>query len=170
MSKYETPDYDIVMREEEFEIRKYVDFFIVEYENKNDPEIKNGFGSLFKYISNDNEDNEKISMTVPVIREETGENKKMAFVVPGKYSDKIPKPNNSYLKTKKFEEGLFGSLRYPGFSNTAKELKMKNKLDQWLLEKGYRKQSNFMVASYNAPLVPPMLRRNEILVRILAVK
>lgn len=32
MSKYETPDYDILMKEEAFEIRKYGDFFIVEYE------------------------------------------------------------------------------------------------------------------------------------------
>ncbi|MCA9764780.1 MAG: heme-binding protein [Carnobacterium sp.] len=167
MSKYETPNYDIVLKEEEFEIRKYANFFIIEYENESDPEVENGFGSLFKYISNDNEKNEKISMTVPVIREETEQNKKMAFVVPGKYSDKIPEPNNSNLRIKKFEEGLFGSIRYSGFSSTTKEVKMKNKLEKWLLEKGYQKQSNFMIASYNAPLVPPMLRRNEILVRIL---
>ncbi|WP_414839133.1 SOUL family heme-binding protein [Carnobacterium sp. TMP28] len=166
MSKYETPNYDIVMKEEEFEIRKYADFFIVEYENSDDPEIKNGFGSLFKYISSDNEEKEKISMTVPVIREETGKNQKMAFVVPGKYRDKIPEPTNSNLTIKKFEEGLFGSIRYSGFSTTAKELKMKNNLEQWLLEKGYQQQSTVLVASYNAPLVPPMLRRNEILVRI----
>ncbi|WP_034551945.1 SOUL family heme-binding protein [Carnobacterium funditum] len=167
MSKYETPDYDIVMKEEEYEIRKYVDFFTVEYENSNDPEIRNGFGSLFKYISSDNKENEKISMTVPVIQEETQEKKKMAFVVPGKYRDQIPEPNNPNLKVKKFDEGLFGSIQYSGFSNQPKELKMKKKLEKWILEKGYQKQSNYMLASYNAPLVPPMFRRNEIWVRII---
>ncbi|WP_051237828.1 SOUL family heme-binding protein [Lacticigenium naphthae] len=166
MSKYETPDYATVIKEEEYEIRKYVDFFIVEYENSNDPEIRSGFGSLFKYISSDNKDNEKISMTVPVIQEETNGKKKMAFVVPGKYSDQIPEPNNPNLTVKKFAEGLFGSIRYSGFSNQSKESAMKKKLDRWIEEKGYQKQSNYMLASYNAPFVPPMFRRNEIWVRI----
>ena len=35
------------------EIRLYDDFFIVEYENQNDPDINYGFGTLFKYISKD---------------------------------------------------------------------------------------------------------------------
>ncbi|OJF94635.1 hypothetical protein AX762_01855 [Alkalibacterium sp. 20] len=87
MSKYETPDYDVVLKEEDFEIRKYVDFYIVEYENLNNEDSNSSFGTLFKYISSDNKANEKISMTVPVIQEETEEKKKMAFVVPEKYRE-----------------------------------------------------------------------------------
>ncbi|MDY0143087.1 MAG: heme-binding protein [Bacteroidales bacterium] len=167
MSKSETLDYDVLIKEDEFEIRKYLDFFIVEYENENDPDIMNGFGSLFKYISSDNKENEKISMTTPVIQEVTKEKKKMAFVVPGKFGENIPEPNNKNLKVKKFDEGLFGAIQYSGFSNKSKELKMKKKLEDWILEKGYISQSNYMLAFYNAPFVPPMLRRNEIWVRII---
>lgn len=166
MSAYETPNYDILLKEEEYEIRKYVDFFIVEYENTDDPEIKKGFGSLFKYISSDNEENEKISMTVPVIKDESSENTKMAFIVPEKYREQIPQPNNPNLKIKHFDEGLIASIHYSGFSNEKKESKMKDKLAAWILAKEYQKQSDYLVASYNAPFVPPMLRRNEILVRI----
>ncbi|MGB6179082.1 SOUL family heme-binding protein [Carnobacterium sp.] len=166
MSKYETPDYDVVMKEDEYEIRKYVDFFIVEYENIQDPEIRNGFGSLFNYISSDNKEDEKISMTVPVIQEVANKKKTMAFVVPEKYRNQIPEPNNPNLKVKKFDEGLFASIQYSGFSNESKELKMQEKLEQWVEKKGYQKQSNYMMASYNAPLVPPMFRRNEIWVRV----
>ena len=36
MSKYETLDYEVLLKEDEYEIRKYVDFFIVEYENIHD--------------------------------------------------------------------------------------------------------------------------------------
>lgn len=54
MSKYETPKCDILIKDNEFEIREYVDFFVVEYKNSNDPEIQDGFRSLFKYISNNN--------------------------------------------------------------------------------------------------------------------
>ena len=167
MSKYETPDYDILIKEDDYELRKYVDFFIVEYENKDDPEIKKGFDSLFKYISNNNKENEKISMTVPVIQEETTENKKMAFVVPKKYGHQIPEPNNSNLTVKKFDEGLFASIRYSGSSNKTKEIKMKKKLEEWIVKQDFQTESNYMFASYNAPFTPPMLRRNEILVRII---
>ena len=69
MSKYETLDYEVVIKENEYEIRKYLNFYIVEYENANDPDINNGFRSLFNYISSDNKENEKISMTTPVIQE-----------------------------------------------------------------------------------------------------
>ncbi len=166
MSKYETLDYEILIKEDEYEIRKYINFFVVEYEDSNDPEIKDGFGSLFKYISDDNKENEKISMTTPVIQEVTNEIKKMAFVVPGKYGEHIPEPNNPNLRVKKFDEGLFAALKYSGFSNKGKELKMMKKLEEWVLGKGYEIESNYMLAFYNAPFTPPMFRRNEIWVRI----
>lgn len=101
MSKYETLDYEVILKEEECEIRKYMNFFIIEYENENDPEINNAFGSLFKYISDDNKENQKISMTTPVIQEVNKEKKKMAFVVPKKFKEKAPEPNNPNLKVKK---------------------------------------------------------------------
>lgn len=166
MSKYESPDYEVLLKEDEYEIRKYVDFFIVEYENDMDPEINKGFGTLFNYISSDNKDSEKISMTTPVIQQMNKEVKKMAFVVPGKFGQQIPEPNNPNLKVKKFDEGLFGVIRYSGFSNDTKELKMKNKLESWILEKGYKIESDYMLAFYNAPFTPPMMRRNEIWLRI----
>lgn len=166
MGKYETPEYEVVMKEEAFELRKYVDFYIVEYENSEDPDVNSGFGTLFKYISSDNKANEKISMTVPVIQEQTNEKKTMAFVVPGKYSEHVPEPNNRNLKVKKFDEGLFAAIQYSGFPSTSKEARMRKKLEEWIQEKGYQKQSNFMLAFYNAPYTPPMLRRNEIWVRI----
>ena len=170
MSKYETLDYEVVIKENEYEIRKYLNFYIVEYENANDPDINNGFRSLFNYISSDNKENEKISMTTPVIQEVAKESKKMAFVVPGKFGENAPEPNNQNIKVKKFDEGLFGAIQYSGFSNKSKELEMTKKLEEWILEKGYEKQSNYMLAFYNAPFIPPMFRRNEIWVRIVNTK
>lgn len=85
MSQYETPDYDVLEKENGFELRKYRQFYIVAYDNRKDRNVNRGFRTLFKYISSENEDNEKISMTVPVIQEETEENRKMAFVAPKAY-------------------------------------------------------------------------------------
>ena len=166
MSKYETLDYKIVLEDQDIEIREYSNFLIVEYEDVNDPEIKEGFRSLFTYISDDNKDNKKISMTTPVIQEVTPKMKKIAFVVPKKFGDYAPLPNNPNLKVSKFEKGLFAVIRYSGFSSDAKESKKKKKLETWILENKYERQSNYMLASYNAPFSLPMLRRNEIWVRV----
>lgn len=162
MSKYETPDYDVLLKEDEYEIRKYSGFNIVEYESLD--ENTSGFRYLFKYISDDNKESKKISMTVPVIQEK---NNKIAFIVPEEFADKVPEPNNPKINIKKFDEGLFGVIRYSGLSNDAKELKMMKKLEKWLMEKAYEKQSEYMLASYNAPFTLPMLRRNEIWIRVI---
>lgn len=164
MSKYETPDYEVLLKDDKIEIRKYCDFYIVEHEGCLGG--KSGFQTLFSYISSDNKENEKISMTVPVIQQEFKENKTMAFVVPGKFGDQIPQPNNPNLKIKTFEEGVFAVIRYSGFSTKSKEEKMKDKLGKWLIGKNYTKQSDYMSASYNAPFVLPMFRRNEVWVRV----
>lgn len=166
MSKYETPDYKVIVKDDDFEIREYMDFYIVEYDNDNDPGIQSGFGTLFNYISSDNKQNQKISMTVPVIEEMTQGKKKMAFVVPGKFGDKIPEPNNNNLTVRKFNKGIFAAICYSGFSNKSKEESMKKKLSEWLISNGYGEISNYMLAFYNAPFTLPMLRRNEILVRV----
>ena len=165
MAKYETPDYEVLLEEDAYEIRKYGDFFIVEHENYQGQ--SSGFQSLFNYISNDNKENEKISMTVPVIQEMNKETKKMAFVVPGKFGEDIPEPNNPDIKIKKFQEGLFGVIKYSGFSKESKELKMKQRLEEWIVKKGYKKQSDYMLAFYNGPFTAPMFRRNEIWIRVL---
>ena len=138
MSKSETPDYEVLLKEASFEIRKYKTFSIVEYEDENDPKMKSGFGSLFKYISDDNKEKEKISMTAPVIQQED----------------------------KEFEEGIFAVVQYSGLSTDKKEKKLKKELEAWVLEKEFIKESDFMLAFYNAPFVLPMLRRNEIWLRV----
>jgi len=166
MGKYESPSYKVLTKDGNFEVREYSDFYVIEYDNDFDPEINQGFGTLFNYISSDNEDKMKISMTVPVIEEVTGDKKKMAFVVPAQFGEDIPKPNSSHLSVKKFDQGIFATITYSGFTNNTKEEKMKNHLENWLDAKGYTGQSNYMLAQYNPPFVPPMFRKNEIIIRI----
>ena len=167
MGIYESPKYDIIKSDGSIEIRKYYDFYIVEYDNDKDPDISNGFGSLFSYISTDNKENRKISMTIPVIEEVSGDKKKMAFVVPKKLYNKIPEPNNPLLNIREFRSGLFGVIRYSGLSSRSKEEKKTSILSKWLRDNGYKIDSNFMLAFYNPPFTPPFLRRNEIWVRVI---
>ena len=128
--------------------------------------MKSGFGSLFKYISDDNKEKEKISMTAPVIKQEDKGIQKMAFISPKKFEGKVPEPNNPKIKVKEFEEGIFAVVQYSGLSTDKKEKKLKKELEAWVLEKEFIKESDFMLAFYNAPFVLPMLRRNEIWLRV----
>ena len=166
MFNYETPNYEIIKTGNPIEIRLYENFYIVEYDNENDPNINNGFGTLFSYISSDNTENQKISMTIPVIEEMKDDRLKMAFVVPKEYWEKIPEPNNPNLNIKKFEKGYFAVIKYSGFSNKKKEKEKLEILEEWIEENDYNKVSNPMLAFYNPPITPPMFRRNEIMIRV----
>jgi hypothetical protein len=166
MGKYETPEYEVILKEQPFEIRRYADFLMVEYENEEDPFSQNGFGTLFRYISNDNEEKQRISMTVPVIEEMTENKRKMAFVVPRKHWENTPIPNNPHLNIKSFDSGIFAVIRYSGRSNSNKEKKNWELLVKWVDQKGYKRVSNAMLAFYNSPFALPVLRRNEIMVRV----
>ena len=105
-------------------------------------------------------------MTVPVIQQETSKSKTMAFVVPGKFGKDAPKPNNPNIKVKTFDSGLFAVIQYSGFATAGKEKKMQERLENWINEKDYKKVSDYMRASYNAPMTLPMFRRNEIWIRV----
>jgi effector-binding domain-containing protein len=166
MGFYETPEYEVLLKERSFELRRYDDFLMVEYENEADPFSSNGFGTLFRYISNDNEEKQRISMTIPVIEEMTENQRKMAFVVPRKHWGNIPKPTNPHLSIKSFDSGVFAVIRYSGLTNTRKERKNWERLVEWVERKGYRRVSNAMLALYNSPFALPMVRRNEIMVRV----
>ncbi len=166
MGAYETPEYEVVLQERPFEIRQYSDFLMVEYENDSDPFSQNGFGTLFRYISNDNDQQQRISMTVPVIEEMTEGKRKMAFVVPRKHWEHTPKPNDPHLSIKSFDSGTFAVIRYSGLSNRQKEKDNWERLVEWIEQKGYRRLYNAMLAFYNSPFSLPMMRRNEIMVRV----
>ncbi len=169
MSKYETLDYEILFREEIYEIRYYFDFYVVEYECLKDPNMEYGFSTLFDYISNDNQENIKIPMTVPVLQNEFSKYKTMAFIIPAKFGQNIPKPNNPNLSIKKFESGLFATIRYSGIYDgpkKSKQAKMKKKLDQWIISQNYTIESDSIFVTYNSPFVLPLFRKNELWVRI----
>ena len=156
MSKYETPAYEIKLKEGDFELRTYKDFYIVEYENASDPDLNYGFGTLFRYISKSIDRNEKISMTIPVIKEVTERGLKMAFVVPQSHWNNIPHPIDEKLKIGKFDEGTFATLTYSGSSTAHKEQRQIELLETWIAGKNLTVRSNFMVAIYNGPYILPM--------------
>lgn len=166
MSHYESPSYEVLVKEDSYELRKYTAFYLVEYSNNSDPDIANGFRTLFSYISSNNKSNQKISMTIPVIEDLKGNNKRMAFVVPKAFGSDIPKPNSKDLNITEFEAGLYAVVQYSGRSNEALEQQKSRQLHQWIEKNHWEVRSNDKLAIFNAPFTPGIFRKNEIMVKV----
>ena len=59
-------------------------------------------------------------------------------------------------------------MTYSGSWTTAKEQKQIKLLENWIAENRLTTIGNYMVAAYNGPYVPPILRRNEVMVRVVS--
>ena len=96
MAYTESP-YKVVYQTDTYEIRYYEERLIVEtqYSNQN-----NGFQKLFKYISGNNKQSQKIEMTTPVNVTEIENQFVMQFYLPKRFQQKeIPLPSDKSLKT-----------------------------------------------------------------------
>ncbi len=89
MSNYETPEYKVVEKEDELELRAYKSYLTASIQDDKN-ENASGFNQIFDYISGDNSRREKIAMTVPVFNELGTGISITAFVLPVKYANESP--------------------------------------------------------------------------------
>ena len=93
---YEEANYEVVKKNEIYEIRKYSDRLAIETEISNQG---SSFRKLFNYISGNNENKEEISMTTPVTQVEKKGNMTMQFYLPSRFNkENIPSPSNPDVK------------------------------------------------------------------------
>ena len=165
---YESPDYEIIEKESQFEIRLYEEYVLAEVSLEKGEKYGNaGFRHIFNYISGRNADKESIAMTVPVLNREEGSKYYTSFVMPKKYKDKpLPLPDNPDIKIKKIQKKKIAAYRFSGKIFQEKIMKYEKMLSQWLEKKGYYKLSGIILARYNSPFSLPILRRNEILIEV----
>jgi len=163
MAKYESPDYEVVVKEESFELRRYEAFEIakVDIDNRND-----GFRVLFRYISGANQQQAPISMTVPVIQKEEDQHQTMSFVVPKQYWGQAPIPSDASVSIQRIEWPEMAVIQFSGMASERKIHQKEKKLIAWIRQKGWQVQGERIVAFYDPPFQVPFLRRNEILIGI----
>jgi DNA gyrase inhibitor GyrI len=127
------------------------------------------FRSLFRYISGENEDKKKISMTSPVFMED-GEGKKegrMSFMIPAKVSAKgAPAPNAEDVSVSEIGGGTFAVLRFKGWRDEAKQEKASEDLAKLVSESKLKPIGKPFFAFYDPPWTPELLRRNEVWQRV----
>jgi hypothetical protein len=183
---YESARYSVVRSEGEFEIRNYADLVLVSTSMQFDAQGNDGsFSRLFRYISGDNGQQQKVAMTTPVFMQRAAQNPKgdtttsegeqaatiqqgqMAFVVPEEVaSGGAPQPGNSGVKLLKREGGNFAALRFAGRMGNVSLKQKESELRQWIKRQNLVATGPVEYAGYDPPWTPGFLRRNEILIRI----
>jgi hypothetical protein len=121
---------------------------------------------LAGYIFGDNEKNEKIAMTTPVVMD-LGDTTKMSFKVPDGYTiEKLPQPNNSNIVFEQQEEKIIAAIRFDGWASDEKIEHYTRILTAALAKEKIEHQSTFSFLGYNPPF-ELINRRNEIAVELI---
>jgi len=161
---YEEANYEVVSKNEIYEIRKYSDRLAVETMTSG---IDSNFRKLFNYISGRNDTQEKIKMTTPVTQVEKNGNMSMQFYLPSKFnSENTPNPSRKDVKIVNIEGGYYAVLMYSGRASDGNFLKHKQILEKELQKNKISIISPPIRATYDSPFTLPMNRRNEAMFKV----
>jgi len=160
----EEANYEIIDKNDIYEIRKYSDRLAVETLTSG---IDSNFRKLFNYISGRNDTEEKIKMTTPVTQVEKNGNMSMQFYLPSKFnSENVPNPSREDVKIINIKGGYYAVLRYSGRASDGNYLKHKKILENELQKKKISIISPPIRATYDSPFTLPMNRRNEAMFKV----
>ena len=153
-SKYETQKYNVIVSDNDFEIRYYP------------KALKAKVYKLFKFISGNNENGDKIQMTTPVYMKNEKNKNTMEFVMPSKYDiNSISNPNDKDVTIFESEAKYYACIRYGGYSNDSKFKEHSKDLSQKLKELNIETVGDFFYVSYDSPY-KVFNRRNEAMIEI----
>ena len=172
----EEPKYQILKSNGKYEVRKYNDRLAVEVEYSNED---SGFTYLFNYISGENTQSEKVNMTVPVTQSvkidmtapvtQSKEDGKMVmqFFLPSKFTfETAPNPTNNRVSLVVLEGGVYAVIKYSGRLTDKNFQKHYEELKDYLIKDKINFIEPAIKATYDGPFTLPVLRRNEVMMKI----
>jgi hypothetical protein len=167
MAIFETIKYKVLKKDNKIEIREYDDILFASTKSSYNQAQDSGFMNIFNYISGENNEKAKISMTTPVLTYKEEDKLVTGFYVPSKYNqDNIPKPSNEKVFIKNFSNSIYGVIKFSGRWTEKNFDKYDELLIDYLLENNYEILSSRLILRYQPPFVPAFLRRNEIAYQI----
>jgi len=167
----ERPNFEVIQKVDDVEIRDYAPYQVASCDVSDIEDLRQassyGFQYLFNYISGQNAKSQKISMTVPVQQKPSAGGWRISFVVPSDVQNAgAPNPVSSRVEIEDVPGGLIAALSYRGLWNTKKFEELQNQLTSKLGGLGYQPVGEAFSAVYNPPFTPPILRHNEVLIRV----
>ena len=173
----EETSYRVITANQIYEIREYDDRLAVQTNQKNGQ--NRAFRKLFKYISGSNisstkiemttpvTQSVKIEMTTPVMQKFQDEEIMMKFFLPRKFQLKTaPQPLSEDLSIVVVKGGKYAVIKYSGRS-TYKNFERHSKVLLETLAADKIETIDYPIkATFNGPLTPFFVRRNEAMVRI----
>ena len=176
----EEPTYSIVQSHEVFEVRRYEPYTVAEVvvPGPADKAGNQGFSILAAYIFGQNKGATKmqmtapvsqtpapmkLDMTAPVTQSATQGGFLVQFVMPRAFTmATLPEPVDSRIVLRDVEPRRYAVIRYPGSSGQANYDKHLDKLRSAVERAAITTHGEPVFSRYDAPYVPPFLRRNEI--------
>jgi hypothetical protein len=182
-SDVETPDYEVLRKSGDIEIRVYDPMIVAEaaVEGERAEAINRGFRIIADYIFGNNlssdevamtapvtqQSRESISMTAPVTQQSEGTFWNVRFVMPSKYTmETLPKPVNPEVVLIEVPAKRFAAIRFSGFANRDTLDRHTAQLREYIAEQGLASVNTPQYAFYNAPWTLPFMRRNEVMIEI----
>ncbi|MDA3931231.1 MAG: heme-binding protein [Tenericutes bacterium] len=167
MALFESIKYKVIKKDGHIEIRQYDDIYLASTKTSLNQSKDSGFSNVFRYISGQNDQKEKISMTTPVVTYEEDDLLVTGFYVPSKYpKDKIPKPLENQVFINNLKESYYAVIRFRGKWTNKNFEKHDQILLDYIHHNHYEISSKRLIMRYQPPLVPGLFRRNEIAYQI----
>ncbi len=168
MSLYEPMPYKVLKRDGKIETRKYDDLLLASTKTQKNKNRDSGFSNVFRYISGDNKERSKISMTTPVVSYEEDDHLVTGFYISRKYTkDNVPKPSDDQVFIKELQMSLYAVISFRGRWTDKNFDKHDQILLQYINKQKYKTVSPRLIFRYQPPFVPAIFRRNEIAYQIM---
>ncbi len=186
----EEPEFDVVLSQDDFELRDYEPMIVAEVTHFGNRRNASGasFRRLAAYIFAQDrpsggeriamtapvyeeraDQNAPIAMTAPVLQKETDAGEwRMRFVMPSQFTlETLPTPPSD-ITLAEVPARRVAAVRFSGYANSSDLAAKEALLSQWIKAQNLTAVGGFEYAFYDAPAVPGLLRRNEVLIEVAA--
>ncbi len=166
----ETPDYRVISRDGDFELRDYPALTVAEVTRSGSrgESLRDGFSPLARYIFARERSGEKIAMTAPVTQvPAAGDDWRVRFIMPQRYSlEELPHPAGADVRLLRTEPQRMAAVRFSGVADDALMAEQEERLRRWMAARDLEATTPPTYAYYNDPFTPGFLRRNEVLIGV----
>ncbi len=168
----EEPFYQVVAKDEEFELRHYAPQIraeVTELGRSFNDFRESAFRKLANYIFGGNALSENIPMTTPVLQKGfASESRTMSFILPARYNIyNLPAPMDEDVKIIEVPSYHAAVMTYHGNNSEVKIKQYFDRLTKWLKDRpDVELLEHMSCAQYDAPYVIPFVKKNEVMVMV----